>query len=123
MRAAPAAFLGSVHGQVPALEKVRADVTVNDLMVEAEMTQRYRNLESTNIEAVYTFPLPLDAVLLGFDVEIAERKLAGTVVEKTASERRYEEAIVDGEVGNRRRRLGTWRQERRTVHWQWQAAA
>lgn len=82
MRAGAAACLGSVQGQVPVLEEVRADVTVNDLMVEAEMTQRYRNLEATNIEAVYTFPLPLDAVLLGFDVEIGDRKLAGTVVEK-----------------------------------------
>lgn len=33
-------------------------------MSEVAVTQIYESLENRNIEAVYTFPLPLDAVLL-----------------------------------------------------------
>ena len=50
------------------------------------MSQTYRNDEQVNIEAVYTFPLPLDAVLLDLQVEIGGRILKGVVVEKKAAE-------------------------------------
>ena len=46
------------------------------------VSQTYRNDERVNIEAVYTFPLPLDAVLLELEVEIGGRLLKGVVVEK-----------------------------------------
>jgi Ca-activated chloride channel family protein len=64
---------------------------------EVEVKQVYRNDEATNIEAVYTFPLPLDAVLLHLEVTIGERVLRGTVVEKKAAEEQYENAIADGD--------------------------
>ena len=51
-----------------------------------------------HIEAVYTFPLPVDAVLLRFSVEIGDRTMAGTVIAKTEAERRYEDAITDGDA-------------------------
>jgi Ca-activated chloride channel homolog len=98
MRASAAAVLESVHGEVVVLEEVRAEASINDLLAEVTVAQRYRNPEDTNIEAVYTFPLPLDGVLLGFEVEIGDRKLVGTVVEKSDAERRYEDAITDGDA-------------------------
>ncbi len=98
MRAGPAAVLESVDGEAIILEEVRAEASINDLLAEVAVTQRYRNPEATNIEAIYTFPLPLDGVLLGFEVEIGDRRLAGTVVEKAEAERRYEDAITDGDA-------------------------
>lgn len=98
MRVGAAAVLESVRGEAIVLEEVSAEASINDLMAEVTVTQRYRNPEATNIEAVYTFPLPLDGVLLGFEVEISDRKLAGVVVEKAEGERRYEEAITDGDA-------------------------
>ena len=98
MRTSAAAVLESVHGEGVVLEEVRAEASINDLLAEVTVAQRYRNPEDSNIEAVYTFPLPLDGVLLGFEVEIAERKLTGTVVEKSDAERRYEDAITDGDA-------------------------
>ena len=59
---------------------------------------RRRNEEQTNIEAVYTFPLPLDATLLDLDIVIGERHLKGAVVEKRAAERKYEDAIESGDA-------------------------
>ncbi len=98
MKAGAAAVLESVRGEAIVLEEVRAEASINDLMAEVTVTQRYRNPEATNVEAVYTFPLPLDGVLLGFGVEIGDRRLAGVVVEKAEGERRYEEAITDGDA-------------------------
>ena len=69
---------------------------LHGLMAEVEVEQLYQNPQKTNIEAVYTFPLPLGAVLLGLEVEIAGKKLSGTVVEKKQAERDYENAVTDG---------------------------
>ena len=91
-----ATVLKGVHGEPAVLEEVRVEASIDDLLTEVEVAHRYRNPEPTNIEVVYTFPLPPDGVLLGFEVEIGDRKLAGTIVEKSEAERRYEDALTDG---------------------------
>lgn len=96
MRAAGATGLVAVAGECVILEDVRVEARLNDLLAEVTVTQRYRNPESTNIEAIYTFPLPFGAVLLGLEAEIGEKKLTGTVVDKSESEHRYEDAIAEG---------------------------
>jgi Ca-activated chloride channel homolog len=98
MRASAAAVLESISGDNVILEKVSADVSINDLLAEVTVTQKYRNPGESNIEALYTFPMPLDGILLSFDVEIGDRKLSGTVVEKSDAERRYEDAVTDGDT-------------------------
>lgn len=92
----PAAILRTLQGEAVALQGVCVNAVLRDLMAEVEVEQSYANPKSSNIEAVYTFPLPLGAVLLGFEVEIADRKLAGQVVERKQAERQYEDAITDG---------------------------
>lgn len=79
------------------LEGVDARGRVRGLMFELTVEQRYRNTQSTNIEAVYTFPLPTEAVLLDLDITLGERKLAAVAVEKRAAERDYEAAIEKGD--------------------------
>ncbi len=91
-----AALLQSVEGEPLTLLGVEARGTVDGLLTELEVTQRYRNGTPVNIEAVYTFPLPFGAVLLGVDVRIGERMLAGVVVEKVAAQARYEAALDAG---------------------------
>jgi Ca-activated chloride channel homolog len=84
-------------GRIPLCE-VDVAATLRDLMAEASVSQTYRNDEPVGIEAVYTFPLPLDAVLLGLDVEIGGRVLHGVVIEKNAAEEKYEDAIEMGDA-------------------------
>ena len=98
MKSGAAAKLESLNGEALFLEEVNAEATVRDLFAEVTVTQRYHNPEPSNIEAVYTFPLPLDAVLLGFEVKIGDRKLAGNVVAKAAAELHYEAAITGGDT-------------------------
>jgi Ca-activated chloride channel family protein len=92
----PAAILiGKNHERI-ALCDVSVTAALRDLLAEVTVAQTYRNDEKVSIEAVYTFPLPLDAVLLDLSVTIGGRKLKGAVVEKKAAEARYEDAIADG---------------------------
>jgi Ca-activated chloride channel homolog len=79
------------------LTRVSATGRLNGLLFELTVEQHYRNPGSTNIEAVYTFPLPSDAVLLDLDVRLGERTLTGVVVEKRKAEARYEEALAQGD--------------------------
>jgi len=91
-----AAILKDKQGRDVALKGVNVRARLHGLMAEVEIEQVYQNPRKTNIEAVYTFPLPIGAVLLGLDVEIAGRKISGHVVEKRQAERDYEDAVTDG---------------------------
>lgn len=93
-----ACALKSVQGERVALTNVSVSAVLHDLLAEVTMCQSYRNEEQVNIEAVYTFPLPLDAVLLDLEVEIGGRVLKGVVVEKKAAEEKYEDAIAAGDA-------------------------
>ncbi len=85
-------------GERIALCDVAVSAVLQDLLAEVTVSQTYRNDEATNIEAVYTFPLPLDAVLLALEVEIGARRLKGTVVEKGRAEEQYEDAMEAGDA-------------------------
>ncbi|MCX7212768.1 MAG: VIT and VWA domain-containing protein [Burkholderiales bacterium] len=96
MKALASALCGVGNERV-ALCDVAVNAVLKDLLAEVTVAQTYRNEESVNIEAVYTFPLPLDAVLLELEVEIGGRVLKGVVVEKSAAEKDFEEAIEAGD--------------------------
>ena len=100
------AMLQSTTGEPMTLEGVTARGVVRGLLFELTVEQRYRNPGSKNIEAVYTFPLPFEAVLLDLDVEIGARKLSAVVVEKKEAEGRYEEAIDQGDTAIMLERAG-----------------
>ena len=72
MKALASALCGAGNERV-ALCDVAVNAVLKDLLAEVTVAQTYRNEESVNIEAVYTFPLPLDAVLLELEVEIGGR--------------------------------------------------
>jgi len=92
------AILKSITGESVPLQGVRARGAVNGLLFELDVTQRYRNESPTNIEVVYTFPLPHGAVLLDVEVRLGEKTLVGVVVEKRAATTRYEDAIEAGDT-------------------------
>jgi Ca-activated chloride channel family protein len=92
MSTVAAAVLEPVGAGRVALEGVEVRGHLKGLLVEATVIQTYRNLEEVNIEAVYTFPLPLDAVLLELTMVLNGRTLRGVVQPKREAEEHYEEA-------------------------------
>ncbi len=91
--------LWSQHNQraIP-LQGMHVNAELQDLLAEVCITQTYINTETQPIEAVYTFPLPIDAVLLSFSVTLGDRHLKGVVQERKQAENRYEEAIHEGDA-------------------------
>ncbi len=85
-------------GEPLLLEGVEASGNVKGGFLEMAVEQRFRNPTKANVEVVYTFPLPWRAVLLGVDVVLGERRLAGTVVPKADAEARYEETLSAGDA-------------------------
>ena len=84
MSAVAAAVLEPVGQARVALQGVAVEARLQGLLSEVTVTQTYRNLEDTAIEATYTFPLPLDAVLLELTLELNGRQLQGVVQPKAA---------------------------------------
>lgn len=81
-----------------ALQSVNVEAEIENLLCEVTIKQSYRNLEKINIEAVYSFPLPLDAVLLDMTIKTKTKELKGVVIEKAEAEERYEDAVTDGDT-------------------------
>ena len=67
------------------------------LLGEITIAQTYQNAEPVNIEAVFTFPVPVEAVLLGVDIQIDDRVLQGRVLPRRQAENAYEDAISGGD--------------------------
>lgn len=81
-----------------ALKRVHIDGRIDGLLWSMTSQQHYRNETGNNLEAVYTFPLAPGAVLLGLTVQIGDKRLHGTVIEKKRATARYEKAIDDGDM-------------------------
>jgi Ca-activated chloride channel family protein len=58
--------------------------------------QRYANVEQTPIEAIYTFPLPADAAVIGFAFECGGRRVVGEVREREEAFKQYDDALLQG---------------------------
>jgi len=82
----------------PVFDGLEVHAELRETMAITTVTQSYRNSGSENMEAVYTFPLPLDAVLLEMTVTLGDKTLKGTVLPRQKAEERYEEAITDGDA-------------------------
>lgn len=86
----------TANGDSMLLEGVKASGDLRGVLLEMTVEQRFRNPGASNVEVVYGFPLPWGAVLLGVDVQLGERRLCGTVVEKAEAEAAYEGALAEG---------------------------
>jgi Ca-activated chloride channel family protein len=94
----PQSILAASDGEQVPLTRVSVSGCLRDLAAEIVVEQHYANSRPVNIEAVYTFPLPVGAVLLGLELELGDRKLQGQVVEKKQAEHTYESAVSSGDT-------------------------
>ncbi|MYM40665.1 VIT and vWA domain-containing protein [Duganella qianjiadongensis] len=85
-------------GPVPVLKQVDMRGTVSGLMLELSVEQHFHNVSTGDVEVVYTFPLPVGAVLLDMVCTLGERQLCATVLAAPEGERRYEEALEQGDL-------------------------
>ncbi|HIB83205.1 MAG TPA: VWA domain-containing protein, partial [Chromatiaceae bacterium] len=79
------------------LISTRINGSQHDVMADITIEQTFENVESSAIEAVYTFPLPHKAVLMGLEVVLGERTLKGIIQAASEADANYEEAIEEGD--------------------------
>ena len=85
-------------GLRPVLTGVDASARLDGVLFELTLRQTYRNHSAKVLEVIYTFPLPHQAVMLGFATELNGERMAGTIVAKQHAERQYEEALAEGDA-------------------------
>ncbi|BAL23740.1 VIT domain-containing protein [Azoarcus sp. KH32C] len=93
-------------GENLALKGVEATARLAGLLATTTVVQQYENTTNRNLEIAYTFPLPVDAVLLSFAVSIGDRRYCGEVVPRSKAEAQYEEAVESGNAAFRLQSAG-----------------
>lgn len=94
--------LQTSSGEQIAFSGAKLTAHLAGLLAQTRLEQHYVNSTADNLEITYTFALPVDAVLLGFEVELGDRKWVGQVVPRAEAEEQYEDAV---EAGNSAFRL------------------
>lgn len=92
-------ILAGTHGAPgPVLCGVQASGRLDGVLFELTLRQTYRNTLDRVLEVVYSFPLPAQAVLLGFAAELNGQRKVGMVTARALAERRYEQAMTEGDA-------------------------
>lgn len=80
------------------LEALAIDVTVRGGLALVETTRRYHNSEDKPIEALLTFPAPVQAAFFGLTAKIGDRHLTGIAQKREEARETYEEAVEEGKT-------------------------
>ena len=96
VREPSATCLRSAGGHAVPLLGVELSGDVYGAHARIVVRQRYRNDEESPIEAIYTFPLPSDAVVVGFAMECAGRRMESEVREREEAFKAFDEAVAKG---------------------------
>ena len=95
----PQAFdLQSSNGERPALVGVQVNGQLDGILFGLTVRQTYRNTSPSVLEVIYSFPMPAQAVLLGFASELNGERKVGSVTAKAVAERQYEKALAGGDA-------------------------
>jgi Ca-activated chloride channel homolog len=78
------------------LVESKVDITVRGPIVEATITQRFKNPSDRATEATYIFPLPLDAAVSAMSIHMGNRTIHAAIERREDAQRRYEDAVRKG---------------------------
>lgn len=76
---------------------VRVDAEIRDFCSRVTLTQRYRNDESSPIEAVYVFSLDESAAVSKFEVLVGDTLIVGQVKDRVEAFEMYDDALARGD--------------------------
>ncbi len=90
---------GEVLGQFP-LEHTDVDAEISGFLARTRVLQRFGNPYTEAIEAVYVFPLPTNAAINGFVMQVGDRKIVGIVRPREEAEQIYAAAKARGQTAS-----------------------
>lgn len=102
---APPRGLGNIHGKDPATRRVlpeaivvpqvKVHANVRDRVARTEIEEVFQNTTDRTLEGIYTFPLPHDASIVRFAMEIQGQWMEGEVVEKGRAVKIFNSVVAD----------------------------
>lgn len=78
------------------LTHTEIEISIKDLFAEHLVRHYYVNADETAIEAVFSFPIPLDAAFLGMTATLGGKSLTATIKAKHEAEVEYDDALSEG---------------------------
>ncbi len=92
-----ATVCNSLGDPIP-LKNVSITGDLKGALFEAQVRQSFHNPRKIPTEVVYSFPLPIGAVLLGVEAQLGQVKLSGSVIATPEATERYEDALSQGDA-------------------------
>lgn len=78
------------------LAQSRLDIEIDGLVAEYTLRHGFQNHGDAAIEAVYSFPVPLDAAFLGMEASLAGETLTARVIPTPEARASFDDAISEG---------------------------
>ncbi len=99
------AGVGSIHGKDPAtkvvlpeailIPELKVKLTAREQIARTEIEQTFLNTTNRTLEGIYTFPLPHDASIVRFAMEINGEMMEGEVVERGRAVQIFDSIVAD----------------------------
>ncbi len=97
--------IGSIHGKDPASRRIlpeaitipelKVHATVRERVARTEIEQVFENTTNRTLEGIYTFPLPPDASIVRFGMEIKGEMMEGEIVERGRANQIFNSVVAD----------------------------
>lgn len=97
--------IGTITGKDPATRRILPEaitipsmdvkVRVREQVARTEIEQTFRNTTGKTLEGIYTFPLPHDASIVRFAMEIGGKMMEGEIVEKNRAVKIFNSVVAD----------------------------
>ena len=78
------------------LQKISFSADVSGMFAQVTCQQDYENRNKVPVEAVYVFPLPVEASVVGCEMTIGGKKVAAELKGREQARQEYEDAVNAG---------------------------
>ncbi len=82
------------------LRHTHVDASIAAYIASVDVTQSFENIYAETIEAIYVFPLPQNAAVNEFVMQIGERRIRGVIKPREEARETYERAKAAGHVAS-----------------------
>jgi Ca-activated chloride channel family protein len=93
---APAAKLVAVDGRTYPLESAEIIARAEGGLAQSSLVQKFANPYDEALELIYTMPLPADGAVLGYTIQIGDKRIVADVQPREQAARAYRQAIHEG---------------------------
>ena len=83
-------------GDMLPLKLTKVNVNIAGTIADVKITQQYMNMGTTNLEAIYVFPLSTRAAVYSMTMKIGERTITALIREKEDARKLYQKALEQG---------------------------